>query len=521
MEPEKRMPSKGPSSLVSWEERASTTAAAALNGVTPQRVRTDPSSPPSRSTTLSAITAEEKAENPHAATPVGMLGVWATQDIRPKPSPRNLGGADRIRREKEIRIRMAILDLDLQLLKLETEKEEEEYLEGGQEDLSETLGCGTEAPHGEEAHASQPVVLFATTGCPPAGSGEDVPDAPRDDMAALLEWRRAIDAKVRASAMAESINAPAMAHKMNNNATEKGHASGMAHSLDTLASHGNTATTSTLYIGFTAPTGHTAHTATHYGPTTQTIHASNIGHTALSTHTTPSSQTAATKHSSFLGNTSPRNGTDAYTFRPLSSVPHMKDEEKFDWATSARLREVTVSIQRRFRANRLMERQMEVYSRQKCAAVVIQRWFRGYRAMIEVRDRFIAIRQAAVALQQRFRAHAAIVLELLPDFCGAILSAAFSSNGDTMSRAPTTKDLLRRASIVGSTKGMRCVWQSWWHGGNHRKRFLALLLSELFGRTPMMAENSLKDALRSSWLSGRMHSVACCFFTSVSVLFKV
>ncbi|KFB42460.1 AGAP003703-PA-like protein [Anopheles sinensis] len=508
MEPEKRMPSKGPSSLVSWEERASTTAAAALNGVTPQRVRTDPSSPPSRSTTLSAITAEEKAENPHAATPVGMLGVWATQDIRPKPRPRNLGGADRIRREKEIRIRMAILDLDLQLLKLETEKEEEEYLEEGQEDLSETLGCGTEAPHGEEAHASQPVVLFATTGCPPAGSGEDVPDAPRDDMAAFLEWRRAIDAKVRASAMAESINAPAMAHKLNNNATEKGHASGMAHSLDTLASHGNTATTSTLYIKFTAPTGHTAHTATHYGPTTQTIHASNIGHTALSTHTTPSSQTAATKHSSFLGNTSPRNGTDAYTFRPLSSVPHMKDEEKFDWATSARLREVTVSIQRRFRANRLMERQMEVYSRQKCAAVVIQRWFRGYRAMIEWR------------LQQRFRAHAAIVLELLPDFCGAILSAPFRerryNESSTNYKGPAPESIDRRQHERDAVR-----LQSWWPGGNHRKRFLALLLSELFGRTPMMAENSLKDALRSSWLSGRMHSVACCFFTSVSVLFKV
>ncbi|KFB43046.1 AGAP003703-PA-like protein [Anopheles sinensis] len=504
MEPEKRMLSKGPSSLVSWEERASTTAAAALNGVTPQRVRTDPSSPPSRSTTLSAITAEEKAENPHAATPVGMLGVWATQDIRPKPRPKSLTGADRRRHQIEIILkRRAILELKLQLIQLEEEEEEEEYLEGRPEELAEPLGCGTEAPHGEEAYASQPVVLFATTGCPPAGSGEDIPDAPRDDMAAFLEWRRAIDAKVRASAMAESINAPAMAHKLNNNATEKGHASGMAHSLDTLASHGNTATTSTLYIGFTAPTGHTAHTATHYGPTTQTIHASNIGHTALSTHTTPSSQTAATKHSSFLGNTSPRNGTDAYTFRPLSSVPHMKDEEKFDWATSARLREVTVSIQRRFRANRLMERQMEVYSRQKCAAVVIQRWFRGYRAMIEVRDRFIAIRQAAVALQQRFRAHAAIVLELLPDFCGAILSAPFRerryNESSTNYKGPAPESIDRRQHERDAVR-----LQSWWHGGNHRKRFLALLLSELSGRTPMIAENSLKDALRS-----------------VSVLFKV
>ncbi|KFB38049.1 AGAP003703-PA-like protein [Anopheles sinensis] len=196
-----------------------------------------------------------------------------------------------------------------------------------------------------------------------------------------------------------------MAYKLNNNATEKGHASETAHSLDTLASHGYTATTSTSYLGLTAPT------ASHYGPTTQTIHALNIGHTALSTHTTPSSQTTVTKHSSFLGNTSPRNGTDAYTLHLTSSIPHMKDEQKFDRATGVQLLEANILIQRRFRTKRLLGRDREEFEQKKIAAVVIQCLFRGHHVMIRERDRFVAVRRAAVVIQQYFRAHVAMVQE--------------------------------------------------------------------------------------------------------------
>ncbi|KFB36859.1 coproporphyrinogen III oxidase [Anopheles sinensis] len=319
MQEGKRMPSKGPSSLVSGEERASTTATAAMNGVTPQRVRTDPYSPQSRTTTLSGVTigggatawdnGSDTAEMfQRTAMPVGKSGITAAQNIRPKPIARILSGADRRRRQMEIILtKRALIELELQLIQLDKEEEEEEdYTEGGQEEFPETLGCGTEALYGEEVHASKPVVQFTSTGCPPAGSGEKGPDSPRDDIAAFLEWRRAIEAKVRASAMAEPVNAPAMAHTLNNHATEKDHATGTAHSTHKEPSHGYTATTSTSYLGFTAQNMRT-----------------DLGNTQ-----THSEHTAhVTSHSSHTS----CHGTGTYTLQQTCSNPEMIGESRVDW----------------------------------------------------------------------------------------------------------------------------------------------------------------------------------------------
>ncbi|KFB42351.1 AGAP003703-PA-like protein [Anopheles sinensis] len=82
-----------------------------------------------------------------------------------------------------------------------------------------------------------------------------------------------------------------------------------------------------------------------------------------------------------------------------------------------------------------------------------------------------------------------VMLKVVPDYCGAVLTAPFSEQRhiepSTHNNGPALESIDHRQRERDALR-----LQSWWHGGNHRKRFLALLLSELSGRTLMWSKTS-------------------------------
>ncbi|KFB52744.1 hypothetical protein ZHAS_00021007 [Anopheles sinensis] len=85
-----------------------------------------------------------------------------------------------------------------------------------------------------------------------------------------------------------------------------------------------------------------------------------------------------------------------------------------------------------------------------------------------------------------------VMLKVVPDYCGAVLTAPFSEQRhiepSTHNNGPALESIDHRQRERDALR-----LQSWWHGGNHRKRFIALLLSEFSGRK-LMAKDFPKAA---------------------------